>query len=67
LEGRFLLFHVLSGGPFDVSVDHAAQGPTTYPVRTLLLLEPSDDEFIEGVTITSGEGVIEWIVTGTEA
>jgi hypothetical protein len=64
LEGCVLFFSVLSGGPYDVQVTHQTQGVTTYPVRKTLLLEPSDDERITGITVLTGTGVIEWLVTG---
>jgi len=66
LEGRLLLLTVLDGGPFDVSVTHSTQGATVYPVRSTILIEPSDDEYITAIAINSGVGTIEWIVTGTE-
>ena len=67
LEGRVLLLSVLDGGPFDVQVTHAVQGATVYPVKSTLLLEPSDDEYITGISILTGVGTIEWMVSGTEA
>ena len=67
LEGRVLYLKVLSGGPLVVTVTHATQGPTAYPVKGLLILEPSDDDRVLGVSVTSGQGSIEWIVTGSEA
>jgi len=66
LEGCFIYLRVLSGGPIDVEVTHATQGPTIYPVKNLLILEPSDDEKILGVAIAAGEASIEWIVSGRE-
>ena len=67
LEGTVLYFKVLSGGPFDLVVNHQTQGPTSYPLKHLIVMEPSDDEKILGLTIASGEGSFEWIVTGDEA
>ena len=67
LEGRLFYLQVIFGGPMEVEVSFATLGPTTIPVRGLLILEPSSDDYITGVTITSGQGTIEWIVTGTEA
>lgn len=66
LEGTMLYLRSLGGAPFDVEVIHATQGATVYPVLGVLILEPSDDERITGVNINSGEGSIEWIVTGRE-
>ena len=67
LEGRFLYMKVLGGGPFDVEVTHATQGATIYPLKGVMLIEPSDDESVLGVTMASGTGSIEWLVTGKEA
>ncbi len=66
LTGRFLYMKVVSGGPFDVSVTHATQGATVYPLKGAMLIEPSDDESVTAVSITDGAGDIEWLVTGTE-
>jgi hypothetical protein len=66
LEGRLFLLTVLEGGPFDVAVTHSTQGATVYPVKSTILIEPSDDEYITAIAINSGVGTIEWIVSGTE-
>ena len=66
LLGCVLYLKILSGGPLDVSVTHQTQGATVYPVKHLLILEPSDDEKITGISIVSGEASIEWMVSGSE-
>jgi len=71
LQGRFLYFKALAGGPFDVTVTHDAQGATVYPVAAankngMLVLVPADDEFITGVTV-EGAGEFEWLCAGDEA
>jgi len=67
LEGRLLYLQVIRGGPLGVQVDFAAQGPTLIPVKGLLVIEPADLDFIAGITILTGQGTIEWAVTGSEA
>ncbi|MAF27860.1 MAG: hypothetical protein CL819_01270 [Croceicoccus sp.] len=67
LLGRVLYLKVLSGGPLDVEVTFSTQGAVVYPVKGLLIIEPSDDENILGVSIADGTGEIEWLCTGTEA
>ena len=63
LLGKVIYLKVLTGGPMDVIVTHATQGATTYPVKSMLLLEVSDDELISAVSIgTGGVGTIEWVV-----
>lgn len=59
--GRFLWFHVLSGDGFDVRVTHDGQGATIYPVKSLLILEPAEDEAIENLEVR-GEGEFEWLL-----
>lgn len=64
LTGKVIYLKVLTGGPLDVSVTHATQGATVYPVKSTFLLEVSDDELISAVSITTGSGTIEWVVWG---
>ncbi len=67
LEGRLLYLQIVRGGPLAVEVTFAAQGPTVIPLKGLLVIEPSNLDYITGITINSGQGTIEWAVTGTEA
>lgn len=66
LDGRFFYMKVLSGGPFTVDVAFATQGSTPLPLKGVMLIEPSDSESVLGVTISTGAGAIEWLVTGKE-
>lgn len=68
LLGRVLYMRALNrSGPFDVEVTHQTQGATVYPLKGTIVLEPADDELITGVRILTGDGEIEWLVTGSEA
>ncbi len=68
MEGRMLYFRVLTGGPVTVDANLANQGSTPIPVGKggVLVLVPSDGEYITSVTVT-GSATYEWSVTGTEA
>lgn len=63
IQGSLLVLHVLEGGPLDVRVTHATQGQTVYPVQSVLVLAPSDDELITALAV-QGEATFEWSLTG---
>lgn len=66
LQGTVFYIRILDDGPLDVSVTHDDQGATIYPVDGMLLIEPSEDEFITAITV-QGSAAFEWLLTGDRA
>ncbi len=65
-QGTVFYLRILDNGSLDIVVTHDDQGATTYPVQGMILIEPTDDEFITAVTVT-GEAQFEWLMTGDRA
>ena len=61
--GRLLWIRVVSGEGFEVRVTHAVAGAVVYPVKSILVLEPTDAEDITQVEV-QGEGELEWALAG---
>jgi len=66
LQGRVLVFTVLQGGPMTLAVTLNGIGDVVLPIEKTLVYEPAYDNYITGLTVTTGQGFIEWAVTGTE-